>query len=204
MADKPELHGRDHRPGGADPIPTTATGIQYNTLNDGEWLWVATESAVGSGLSYGMTLRDNSGLGMELYSTSKTHLYSGGILDVDSGSVDLHSFGNIAFDGDADIAITADGEFTFTASGAGLTTITSEGIFSIGSNNDQAVLSAAERIAIASANAETWVLLPNLVGTPSDYSFAVGASDGAGGMVTAFRVDNDGSVHTIGPVVEDL
>jgi hypothetical protein len=41
---KPPLHGRDHAPDGADPIPTVAGGgIQFDTRpQDGDWLYVET------------------------------------------------------------------------------------------------------------------------------------------------------------------
>lgn len=68
MAEKPVIHGRDHLPGGADPIPAVAatgggTGIQFDTSpQEGGFLEVTTT------MTGGITLEEHYGTGISLHS----------------------------------------------------------------------------------------------------------------------------------------
>jgi hypothetical protein len=47
---RPVIHGRDHAPGGADPIPLSFGGIQYEIdPQTGGWLLIETDSTEGGG-----------------------------------------------------------------------------------------------------------------------------------------------------------
>lgn len=64
MAQKPPIHGRDHRPGGADPIP--GTGIQFDTYPQaGNWLYAETTGGTGSPHGYGIELVATDDISME-------------------------------------------------------------------------------------------------------------------------------------------
>lgn len=88
-SNKPVIHGRDHRPGGSDPVFDT-DGIRFDFDNVGDWLDVHTTGADGS--SHGIRLR-NTG-------TSDLLLESGGSsLSMDNGgNVTLLAVANIGID----------------------------------------------------------------------------------------------------------
>ena len=67
---KPAIHGRDHRPGGADPIPNF--GWQFDVFNIGGWGYVQTDECLdvdttpdpmAIGGMWGLVFADNSGCG---------------------------------------------------------------------------------------------------------------------------------------------
>ena len=63
---KPILHGRDHSPGGADPIPDLG-GIQFDTYPQaGQWLYIETDGSDTSPSGFGMEFFDTSGNGIDL------------------------------------------------------------------------------------------------------------------------------------------
>jgi hypothetical protein len=67
---RPVSHGRDHSPGGADPIPGLSGGIGFDTYPQaGNWLYAETTDETGAGGS-------PSGLGIELNDFSS----NGGIM----------------------------------------------------------------------------------------------------------------------------
>jgi hypothetical protein len=64
---KPIIHGRDHAPGGADPIPFTPGGIQFDTYpQDGQWLYIETAGTDTSPSGFGVEIYDPSGNGINL------------------------------------------------------------------------------------------------------------------------------------------
>jgi hypothetical protein len=65
---KPIMHGRDHSPGGNDPIPDLG-GIQFDTYPQaGQWLYVETDGTDTSPSGFGMEFFDDSGNGIDLAS----------------------------------------------------------------------------------------------------------------------------------------
>jgi hypothetical protein len=86
---KPILHGRDHRPGGVDPIPGIG-GIAFDTYPQaGEWLYVETDGAGTTPSGFGMEFFDDSGNGIDI--------------SADGCHVRLNEFGS----GDAQLVTTA-------------------------------------------------------------------------------------------------
>jgi hypothetical protein len=65
---KPVIHGRDHAPGGADPIPGLGGGggIQFDTDNQGGFLYVQTNDIDTAGSGVGLCLFDDSGGGIQV------------------------------------------------------------------------------------------------------------------------------------------
>lgn len=89
LRDRPVLHGRDHAPGGADPIPGSS-GIAFDTYPQaGEWLYIETDGAGTTPSGFGMELFDDSGNGIDISS--------------DGAHVRLNEFGS----GDAQLVTTA-------------------------------------------------------------------------------------------------
>jgi hypothetical protein len=87
---KPVNHGRDHSPGGADPIPNLSGGINFDTYPQaGEWLYVETDGAGTSPSGFGMEFFDDSGNGIDI--------------SADGAHLRLNEFGS----GDAQVITTA-------------------------------------------------------------------------------------------------
>lgn len=70
VQNKPILHGRDHATNGPDPIPgMSGGGLQFDTDNEGGWLYVQTNDeteAGGSLYGFGVDFRDVSAGGIRL------------------------------------------------------------------------------------------------------------------------------------------
>lgn len=68
-----KMHGRDHLPTGADPIPgmSGGSGIQFDTVNTGGWLEIRTTDTGEEGIF----ILDTSGNGIDIRSTA-----SGGLV----------------------------------------------------------------------------------------------------------------------------
>ena len=83
---KPILHGRDHSPGGADPIPDLTGGIDFDTYPQaGQWLYIETDGPDTSPSGFGMEFFDQGENGIDLTS-GNCHLK---LNDFSSGDVDL-------------------------------------------------------------------------------------------------------------------
>jgi hypothetical protein len=83
------MHGRDHAPGGADPIPGLGSGggggggIQFDTYpQSGNWLYVETSDDSGSPDGWGIELLSLDSSGINIQSVSWAQLVSQNSLDV--------------------------------------------------------------------------------------------------------------------------
>ena len=130
---KPILHGRDHSPGGADPIPGLG-GIQFETYPQaGEWLYVETTGAGTSPSGYGMEFFDDGANGIDLASGSNR--------------IDINAFGSDR------IEMVCQDDFTVNASGD--MTLTISGALNASSSGD-AVVSSSSGISVLQRNGGTY------------------------------------------------
>jgi hypothetical protein len=119
--EKPILHGRDHAPGGADPIPGTS-GIAFDTYPQaGEWLYVETDGAGTTPSGFGMEFFDDSGNGIDISS--------------DGAHVRLNEFGS----GDAVLQTTA-GDAGLTGQNVAIGASASSGNATVSANGGLALI----------------------------------------------------------------
>lgn len=211
MEGKPELHGRDHRPGGTDPFTSgtaiasspleadgdggirwgtsSGSGIQFDTDNEGNWLYIRTndETALGGFNGYGFEVFDHSsgGIKMKTFAALLLETALGLELQSHTGLINIHTdkttsgataaieiqapTGTIRIDAGADLYLQS-------AGAAAYLTLTAAGGAGLSGNAGVSIVSAAS------------------------VEFNVGG-------VQTFRLDADGSVHglaSVGAITWDI
>lgn len=86
------LHGRDHTPDGADPIPGGGGGgIQFDSYPQaGGWLYAGTTNGASSPNGYGVELDDTSGDGIWLHSTANLDATGDAAVTIESAAGDVY------------------------------------------------------------------------------------------------------------------